>query len=145
MPADHTTDPARRTVLRGAVALGVTGLSGAALAGCGGGDDKTAEESRAPAGGTPLGASADIPVGGGKIFSTAMVVVTQPTAGTFKAFSAICTHQGCPVNEVADGLIKCPCHRSEYSISDGSVKGGPAPSPLPAVQITTTGGNIAVA
>ena len=72
-------------------------------------------------------------------------MVTQPTAGTFKAFSAICTHEGCPVQKVADGVIKCPCHGSEFSIEDGSVKRPPAPSPLTAIAITTTGGAITVA
>ena len=47
--------------------------------------------------------------------------MTQPTAGTFKAFSAICTHQGCMVGEVADGTIICPCHGSQFTIADGSV------------------------
>ena len=44
---------------------------------------------------------ADIPVGGGKVFDALKVVITQPTAGDFKAFSAICTHQGCTVNGVS--------------------------------------------
>src|SRR4051794_14697051 len=49
--------------------------------------------------------AADIPVGGGKVFDRLKVVVTQPTAGDFKAFTAICTHQGCTVQDVANGVI----------------------------------------
>lgn len=73
------------------------------------------------------------------------MVVTQPSAGEFKAFSAICTHQGCTVNKVADGTIDCPCHGSKYRIADGSVAAGPAPRPLPAEQITVSGETITLA
>ena len=81
-------------------------------------------------------------MGGGKIFADQLVVVTQPTAGAFKAFTAVCTHMGCTVNQVSNGLIMCPCHGSEYSISDGSVKQGPAPTPLPAKQISVANDQI---
>ena len=57
------------------------------------------------------------------------VVVTQPSEGVFTGFSAICTHQGCLVTSVADGVIDCPCHGSAFSISDGAVLSGPAPPP----------------
>ncbi len=85
------------------------------------------------------------PVGGGKVFISPAVVVTQPAAGTFRAFSSICTHEGCPVAKVADGVIKCPCHGSEFSIADGSVKRSPAPSPLTPIAITATGDTLTVA
>jgi Rieske Fe-S protein len=72
-------------------------------------------------------------------------VVTQPATGTFTAFSAICTHQGCQVSKVSDGLIDCPCHGSKFSITDGSAKVGPAGDPLPPVAITVEGKNITLA
>ncbi|MFE4861048.1 Rieske (2Fe-2S) protein [Streptomyces sp. NPDC056670] len=94
-------------------------------------------QSSAPArAGQVLAKVSDIPVGGGKVFAEQKVVVTQPTAGTFKGFSAICTHQGCTVSTVADGTIDCPCHGSKYRIADASVAHGPATRPLPARQIT---------
>jgi Rieske Fe-S protein len=146
MEPGEAPGPGRRTLLRGALLAGATGLSGA-LAGCGGGSKDPGESAGAagPLPGTPLGSTADVPVGGGTIISRALVVVTQPTVGQFRAFSSICTHQGCPVNQVTGGVIKCPCHFSQYSIVDGSVKSGPAPAPLKPVKITTTGGNITVA
>lgn len=61
---------------------------------------------------------------------------------TSKAFSAICTHTGCTVSIISNGTIDCPCHGSQYSIKNGSVVGGPAPSPLPAKQIKVTGSRI---
>ncbi|MEU3661230.1 Rieske (2Fe-2S) protein [Streptomyces sp. NPDC032940] len=138
-----TSGPARRTVV---AAAGAAGLAGA-LTACGGSDDGASSGSAAApqdAGGA-LAATADIPEGGGKVFADRKVVVTQPTAGEFKAFSATCTHQGCAVKDVADGVIHCPCHNSTFSITDGSVQGGPAPKPLPAVQITVSGDSIELA
>jgi Rieske Fe-S protein len=85
--------------------------------------------------GTVLGATSDIPVGGGAIYTAAKVVVTQPASGQYKAFSAVCTHVGCLVNKVTSGTIDCPCHGSEFTITNGAVVAGPAPSPLPARQI----------
>lgn len=95
--------------------------------------------------GRALAKTADIPVGGGTVFRAEKVVVTQPTAGEFKAFSAVCTHQGCLVNKVADGTIDCPCHGSKFSVTDAAVVAGPAPRPLPAEQITVSGDSITLA
>ncbi|MYW69600.1 Rieske 2Fe-2S domain-containing protein [Streptomyces sp. SID8379] len=92
-----------------------------------------------------LAKTSDIPVGGGKIFADEKVVVTQPKQGDFKAFSAVCTHQGCTVNAVAGGTINCPCHGSKYKIEDASVVGGPAPRPLEPRQIEVTGNSITLA
>lgn len=88
---------------------------------------------------------ADIAVGGGVIYADQKVVVTQPAAGDFKAFSAVCTHKGCTVSKVADGLITCACHGSQFSIEDGSVQTGPASAPLPAMPVTVSGDTVMVA
>ncbi|WP_460064056.1 Rieske (2Fe-2S) protein [Streptomyces sp. YKOK-I1] len=136
-----TLSPSRRTVLV------VTGGAAAALAtGCGNGGDGTssdaADSTKSGAAGGALAKTTDIPEGGGKIFTAEKVVVTQPTKGDFKAFSAVCTHQGCTVGSVADGTINCPCHKSEFRIADGSVAAGPATEPLPEKQITVQGDSI---
>jgi Rieske Fe-S protein len=89
--------------------------------------------------------TADIPVGGGVVLEGKQVVITQPTAGTYKAFSAVCTHQGCIVVQVADGTITCPCHMGQFSAADGSVQGGPPPAPLAEVAITVSGTTITLA
>lgn len=109
--------------------------------------DQSADPAGQPAGpaGQALGSTGDIPVGGGAVFASQEVVVTQPTPGDFKAFSAICTHAGCPVSTVANGTINCTCHGSKYDVNDGSVVNGPATRPLGERQITVSGDTIQLA
>ena len=143
----------RRTVLRGAAILGGTIVAGGALAACGGesatepaatdpgAGTESGPTSAAPSG-SDLGSAADVPVGGGKVYAAEKIVVTQPKEGEFKAFTAVCTHQGCLVNSVSDGEIHCPCHGSAYSITDGSVVGGPAPAPVKSEKVVDDGGTL---
>ncbi|KUN88402.1 hypothetical protein AQJ66_07285 [Streptomyces bungoensis] len=131
-------DDSSKNVTTGSGASGSTGSTGAGSAG-------GASEDTGSAGGTALAKTSDIPEGGGKIFKDKGVVVTQPTAGTYKAFSAKCTHQGCAVGSVTGGVIVCPCHNSHFSVADGSVKHGPATQPLAAEKITVSGDEIKLA
>jgi nitrite reductase/ring-hydroxylating ferredoxin subunit len=137
--------PTRRTVLLGAGVVGAAAVT-ATLAAC---DSGGSGDPSANAGSTSdanIAKSSDIPVGGGKIFPKQLVVVTQPTSGQFKAFSAVCTHMGCTVGTISGGLITCPCHGSEYSIADGSVKRAAiqGQAPLPTKTVTVTNGEISV-
>ncbi len=102
----------------------------------------TAPSSSADRAAEPLAKTAEIPVGAGLILAAARLVVTQPTPGTINAFDATCTHMGCTVAEVADGVIRCPCHGSEFSIEDGSVRRGPAGRPLPRHEIRIVGDEV---
>jgi Rieske Fe-S protein len=144
----------RRTVIRTAGVVGVGIVGTATLAACGGSSDTattTTAPTTAPAGGAASAPAADaikvsdIPVGGGKVFPDEKIVVTQPKAGEFKAFTAICTHKGCTVKAVANGTINCPCHGSKYNITTGAVVGGPAPAPLASKTVTVKGDSITVA
>ncbi|MFD7964026.1 Rieske (2Fe-2S) protein [Streptomyces zaomyceticus] len=130
---------ARRTVV---AAAGGAGLA-MALTACGGGGDGGTADGAAEEGGT-LARTGDIPVGGGKILADKGMVITQPKAGEFKAFSSKCTHQGCAVSSIKDGAIVCPCHQSHFDISDGSVKSGPATAPLPPEPIQVVGDAISL-
>lgn len=134
----------RKTVLAGA---GI-GLAAAAVAACSSGSDSSASESSADGSSAPesskpageaLATTAEVPVGSGVIVGE--VVLTQPTAGDYKGFSAVCTHTGCLINEVADGTINCPCHGSKFSL-DGAVANGPASKPLEPVAIRVQGDSI---
>lgn len=94
------------------------------------------------AGGTP---TSEVPVGGGTIYDAKKVVVTQPTAGEFKAFDTTCTHQGCPVTSVSDGHIVCPCHGSRFDISTGEpTSDSEAKSALAAKTVTVSGSSFTV-
>ncbi|WP_341715858.1 Rieske (2Fe-2S) protein [Micromonospora sp. FIMYZ51] len=153
----------RRAMLAGTGAVGVAALTGCATYGqstaappapaaapAGSGDPSADPSGSAAAGGGDVGTPAlttlaDIPVGGGQIFADAGVVVTQPTAGNIKAYSSTCTHQGCTVTSVADGVITCACHNSVFDIADGSVRSGPAGAPLPAANVTVDGDAIRLA
>jgi Rieske Fe-S protein len=93
-----------------------------------------------PGGGEDAFAStSEIEVGGGTIYPDDQIVITQPSQGDFKCFTAVCTHQGCIVSSVSDGAIMCECHGSAFSIKDGSVVNGPATQPLAAEQISVDG------
>lgn len=130
----------RRQTLTGAAALGV---AAPLLAACGGGDSGSATEP--PPAGEELGPTSDVPVGGGKVFAEQRVVVTQPTAGDFKAFSAVCTHQSCLVSRISADTIDCMCHGSKFSAEDGSVVNGPARTPLSPVRISVKDNTITTA
>ena len=131
------SSPAAETLNQGAT------TGGAATGGTGPTSSASAASAPGAAGAAgALASKSQIPVGSGMIFTSERVVVTQPTAGEYKAFSAVCTHMGCIVNQISDGTIDCPCHGSEYSIATGAVVRGPAPLPLPAKQIKITGDSI---
>lgn len=90
-------------------------------------------------------ATSKVPVGGGVVVSGRGVVVTQPRKGRFRVFSASCTHAGCPVSGVADRRINCPCHGSQFAISNGAAVTGPATTSLPARAFTIKRGKIYLA
>ncbi|MBV1852344.1 Rieske (2Fe-2S) protein [Catellatospora tritici] len=146
----------RRALIAGAGMAGAAGL----LAACGtdepaatpttggaGGPGGGNGGAQAPASGTVLGKTADIPVGGGKIFAEHGTVVTQPSANVFVGFSSICTHQSCPVSQIADGKIKCTCHFSEFNIGDGAPakKDQPAQRALDERKIVVEGDEVRIA
>jgi Rieske Fe-S protein len=148
----------RRTLLACAGAACAAALAGCARynsnsGGINGGQATQSSPAPAAAAGGNSGAAAssgpvvlakttDIPVGGGKILTDKKIVITEPQSGTFKAFTAVCTHQGCIVDTVSGGTINCPCHGSKFSIANGSVVNGPAPSPLAPVSIEVQGTSI---
>jgi len=149
----------RRHVLGGATAAAI-GLP--VLAACGNDDPDSAtdpassptgsssstdagSETPGDAGAGALAATSDIPLGGCAVFAEQKCVVTQPSKGDFKAFTSVCTHQGCTVSAATDGVIPCTCHGSQFSIEDGSVIQGPATAPLAEVAITVDGDSIVLA
>ena len=139
----------RRGVLRGALVTALGAVAGfvvargsaAAKAGRG----TTAANAYGPptdATGRPLVRLDDVPAGGGTVLPDAAVVLTRTVDGELHAFSAVCTHQGCTVDRVADGTIDCPCHGSRFDALTGAVTHGPATSPLPPVAVVVRDGQV---
>jgi Rieske Fe-S protein len=154
VPSAHPTALTRRALVAGtcgaacAATLSACATYGAGPAPAPAAAPGAAAPPAAAGGAGPTGALAstsDIPVGGGTIFADQDVVVTQPEAGEFRAFSATCTHQGCAVSEVTDGAIVCNCHGSKFAVADGAVVDGPADTPLPERSIEVTGEEIILA
>jgi Rieske Fe-S protein len=153
-----TQGATRRTVIATGAAALATGCGGNNGGSTSAAADNTRTESPSPtkpaspaspasppspaAHGKKLASTGDIPEGGGKVFDGQKIVVTQPSKGEFKAFSAVCTHMGCTVSRVQNGTIDCPCHGSRYRVEDGSVAAGPAPAPLAPQKVRVSGGQI---
>lgn len=148
----------RRTVIQGVGLVGGTVVAGGLLAACGGdgdgggsGDASSATPQDATtsgngaAAGTELGPASDVPVGGGRVYESEKVLVAQPTEGEFKAFSSICTHQGCAVSKIEGTTLTCPCHGSEFSTDGGKVLQGPATKALPERQVRVEGDKLFLA
>jgi Rieske Fe-S protein len=153
--------PSRRIVFQGLSALGVA----AVLAGCGG-TERSAGPSSAresptrskPSEAPPsrkeprksektepenaLASTGEIPVGGGIVLTGPRIVITQPKRGEFRAFSAVCKHQGQTVGQISDNTITCTYHGSQYDAATGDVVNGPATTGLDPVRITVKGGQI---
>jgi Rieske Fe-S protein len=142
------SETTRRNVILGVAAAGVAapvlaacGSSGSTRDTTGTSSDPAATRASDP---TTIKVS-DIPVGGGRIYPDQQLVVTQPKAGDFKAFSAVCTHQGCILDDVSDGFIKCPCHGSMFAIATGKPTADSfARSPLPKKKIAESGADLTV-
>jgi Rieske Fe-S protein len=140
----------RRTVLQVSGVLAVGGV----LAACGGGAGSepsgaaagVASDAAGPSGeGAAIASVGDVPVGGGVVNDEVAIVVTQPSDGSIKAFTAVCPHQGCLVSEVVDNEIICPCHDSRFSAVDGAVLQGPATEGLAAASVVVQGDSIVLA
>jgi len=138
MAEEESGEISRRVMLRGAA---VGGVALPLLTACGSGE----AEAPSVTTGETLASTSDVPVGGGTILQEQKVVVTQPSDGAFKAFTAVCTHQQCVVASVEDGTINCECHNSTYDAATGEPTGGPAPSALEEIAITVEGDQILTA
>ena len=135
MTADRPSHVLRRRSLLAGAGLAAAALGGLSACGSGGVSARQAQAASVTA------KTAEIPVGGGTIYADAQTVITQPSAGEFKAFSSICTHAGCPVATVTD-TINCNCHGSRFALADGAVVTGPATVPLPPRQVQVADGTV---
>ena len=118
-----------------------------ALAGCASAEVSTTPTPNTPAvtGEVLLGLTSEVPVGGGTKFAvdkTLAVLVTQTKAGSYKGFSATCTHAGCIVSGVENREIACGCHGARFDPESGMPIAGPAKSALGKIVLDIRGEEI---
>ncbi|MEV6418778.1 Rieske (2Fe-2S) protein [Streptomyces sp. NPDC051662] len=130
---------ARRTVLKGAALAGAAGLGAAA---CSTESKLGHAENPTPTAPVDLGAAADVPVGGAKLYREQRLVVSCPAKGEYRAFGAQCTHAGCLLEKLEGTVGDCPCHGSKFDVTTGKALQGPATASLPEVPITAEGGKL---
>ncbi|MEI8126959.1 MAG: Rieske 2Fe-2S domain-containing protein [Actinomycetota bacterium] len=100
--------------------------------------------------GTNIGKASSIAVGGSASFTIpssgdpGIVIRTSDTE--YLVYDAVCSHAGCTVGYYpANNLIVCPCHGSEFQVSDGSLLTGPAPTGLQKLKVSVgSDGNLYV-
>ena len=137
--------PDRRSIMKAAALVVVPAAGVGTVAACSSSPSSGKSGNSSSGGGKSISVpSSSVPVGGGYVDQSNLVVVTQPVAGQFKAFTAVCTHQGCTVAGVSNNQIQCPCHGSIFSAKDGSVINGPATTGLAAMTATVNGANVDV-
>jgi Rieske Fe-S protein len=136
----------RRSALRGAAVAGLGAVVGFVVARAGRGDAPrpgtaaNAYGPGAPSGDRELARLDQLPSGGGLVVADDKIVLTRGSDDVVHGFSAICTHQGCPVSSVAAGAIVCPCHGSRFDAATGAVLTGPATRPLPPLPVEVRDG-----
>jgi thiosulfate dehydrogenase [quinone] large subunit len=78
----------------------------------------------------PVDAPASLPAGD-------PAIIVKLADGTYAAYDAVCTHEGCKVGwDAQDGVMLCPCHGAAFDPNDhGAVLQGPTNKPLPELPI----------
>jgi Rieske Fe-S protein len=146
----------RRAVLTSGAVIAGVGVAAVTLAACGGssGSSSPASSAATAAGAAPAGAGqiakvSDVPVGSVFAFQDPQggpAFLLQPTAGTFLAYSGICTHNGCTVGyDEGAAEFACPCHGARFEAATGDVVQGPAQRPLTKIAVAESGGVISYA
>jgi thiosulfate dehydrogenase [quinone] large subunit len=162
LPARVGEDLDRRVVMLSGAAAAVVGVlavlggalaavAGRAIGGTGGSPRAAAAPPASTAGsgsspplagqqGTAVAAASSVPVGQAVSFTNpadgSPGWVVHPSADTFVAFSATCTHAGCQVRyDPSTVQFLCPCHGGVYDARTGQVLQGPPPSALPAIPV----------
>jgi thiosulfate dehydrogenase (quinone) large subunit len=90
--------------------------------------------------GSLLGSSSQIPDNSAAAFTIPANddpgIVIHTVSGEFVAYNAVCPHMGCTVGySAASKIIVCPCHGSEFEVSNGDVIQGPATRGLTKLKI----------
>jgi nitrite reductase/ring-hydroxylating ferredoxin subunit len=62
------------------------------------------------------------------------------------AFEGTCPHYGCGLweGELNGHIVTCPCHGSQFDVTDGRLVHGPATAPVPSYQVNVREGRVRV-
>jgi Rieske Fe-S protein len=153
----------RRAVLTSGAVIAGAGIAAVTLAACGDNSGSAAASASAPApeGSAPAASAgsassgekiamvSDVPVGSIFAFEDPQggpAFLLQPAAGTFLAYSGICTHNGCTVGyDEAAAEFACPCHGARFEVATGEPVQGPAQQPLAKIAVVESGGVVSYA
>jgi thiosulfate dehydrogenase [quinone] large subunit len=141
-PSDIGSGPTSRPTLGPTYAPSTTPSSSASPAASSGGT-ATPSPAATAANGLAIATISDVQGAGARRFTVPItapaplpagdpaIVVALPN-GTFAAFDALCTHEGCRVSyNTGSKILVCPCHGAEFDPANhAKVLGGPAPQPL---------------
>ncbi len=124
----------RRMLLAAAGALSALGLSAVAT--------------RAEAAAKTYNAckTTDVRVGGMRSVTVAgrPLLITQPRRGTFRAFDATCTHEGCLVTQLVGTRLVCGCHGAKFDSNTGAAAGGPVVRGLTKIRVSVAKNQVRV-
>ena len=153
----------RRAVLTSGAVIAGAGIAAVTLAACGDNSGSAAASASAPApegsasaasagsasSGAKIAMASDVPVGSIFAFEDPQggpAFLLQPAAGTFLAYSGICTHNGCTVGyDEAAAEFACPCHGARFEVATGEPVQGPAQQPLAKIAVVESGGTVSYA
>jgi nitrite reductase/ring-hydroxylating ferredoxin subunit len=73
-------------------------------------------------------------------------VAVANVGGSFYAFSDICTHMHCSLakGKLEGTIVTCACHGSQFDVTTGAVRRGPAREPVRAFQVRIKGDSVQV-
>ncbi len=148
-----TTDAASATstpVVAGTapVTTGVVGTTGNTTAATTTPATTKAATTAAPAvKGTVIAPATALKVGAAGNFTTPdtkeSAIIIRMSDTVVKAFTTVCTHEGCDVSYVAsEKTLACPCHGARFDANTGAALRGPARRPLKSYNVAIDNGNI---
>ena len=94
-----------------------------------------------------VGRAEDLEEGGMRAFDVRGTrIAVANVNGSFHAFDDTCTHRQCSLAEgdLEESTVTCPCHGSEFDVTDGAVLEVPAREPVETYEVRVEGGSLEI-